>query len=275
MAEYTPSVSLLQASVDLEYESEFRILVDKKFVKYITIDGGLYSPEDMCFEPTLVSIIPPLPTGNWNTGRISLNTETGQPHFSSCSTEILSEIKTDWHPRRVDYLALDDARKLRSNVYEVSCPGFDSPVVAKFARFGWEIPQLEAETLAYSWIEGHKIGPEFLGHITEQGRVIGFLMSNIPQCRHAGPEDFSQCRDALIKLHRLGIMHGDINKHNFLVSGGGVTLIDFDVAVQRATTEELDRELQALMGELEDSSGRGGVIVESDPVENDCAAARS
>lgn len=46
-------LALLQASVDLEDESEFRMLVDNQHVKYITIDGGLYDVEDMCFEPVL------------------------------------------------------------------------------------------------------------------------------------------------------------------------------------------------------------------------------
>lgn len=64
--------------------------------------------------------------------------------------------------------------KLRTGVYEVTCPRFDTFVVAKFARFEWEIQYLENETVAYEWIDGRKIGPRFLGHLTEGDRVIGF-----------------------------------------------------------------------------------------------------
>ena len=59
----------------------FRILVDGKFVKYLTIDPKLYIAEDMYFGPTLNSIIPPLPPGDWNTGRISRNCADGLPHL--------------------------------------------------------------------------------------------------------------------------------------------------------------------------------------------------
>ena len=69
----------------------------------------------------------------------------------------------------------------------------------------------------YEWIDGHQIGPEFLGHLTEEGRVIGFLIERVFDCRHATPEDLSLCQHTLAKLHKLGIKHGDTNKHNFLI----------------------------------------------------------
>lgn len=46
-----------------------------------------------------------------------------------------------------------------------------------------------AETTAYEWIHGTGIGPAFLGHITEAGRVIGFLMEYIETMRkQRGPK---------------------------------------------------------------------------------------
>jgi len=135
MADHVPKIRLLQASVDPEDESEFRILIDDKFVKYITIDAGLYDSDDMCFEPSLVSLMPPLPPGDWNKGRISRNPKTGDIHFSAVSKTHLPGITTTWHPTRVDHLELREVQKLRSNVYEVAYPGFSCTVVAKFARF--------------------------------------------------------------------------------------------------------------------------------------------
>ncbi|KAM7217205.1 alpha-galactosidase A precursor [Rhypophila decipiens] len=244
MADHSPNIQVLQASVDPEYESEFRILVDNKFVKYITIDAGLYDCDDMCFAPSLISLMPPLPPGDWNKGRISRNPKTGDPHFS----------------------AFHQGRKLRSNVYEVTCPGFSSTtIIAKFARFEWEVPQLEAETTAYSWIEGQQIGPAFLGHLTEEGRVIGFLIGQVTGCRHAKPEDLPLCRSVLSRLHKLEIKHGDINKHNFLICDEKATLIDFDCASRFASCDELDVELHDLHNQLLDTSGRGGRVVESGP----------
>ena len=127
------------------------------------------------------------------------------------------------------------------------------------------MPQLEAETTAYEWIEGQQIGPAFLGHLTEEGRDIGFVISRISDCRHATPEDFAVCHSALSRLHNLGIKHGDTNKHNFLIYDEKATLIDFDSASRGASDDELQAELDQLPDQLRDTSGRGGIVVESGP----------
>lgn len=151
---------------------------------------------------------------------------------------------------------------------QVAYPGLATPVVAKFARFEWEIPQLEAETEANGWIQDHKgIAPEFLGHLTEDGRVIGFLMARVSSdWRHATPDDLALCSDVLGKLHKLGIKHGDTNKHNFFIhrneEGQEVaTLIGFDMATRNATEEERAAEMEGLRAQLEDTSGRGGEVI--------------
>jgi hypothetical protein len=77
--------------------------------------------------------------------------------------------------------------KLRTGVYGVKCSLFHDVAVAKFARFDWDISYLESETTAYQWIEGYNIGPSFLGYLTEDSRVIGFLIECIKDARHAGP----------------------------------------------------------------------------------------
>lgn len=60
-----PDIQLLHCSVDPDDISEFRILVDGRHVKYLTIDAGLYTPDDMCFAPSLITMLPPLPPGDW------------------------------------------------------------------------------------------------------------------------------------------------------------------------------------------------------------------
>ena len=57
--------------------------------------------------------------------------------------------------------------------------------------------QLARKTTAYKWIDGHNIGPEFLGHLTEDGRVFGFAMRKIETARYATPDDLDICRQAL------------------------------------------------------------------------------
>ncbi|KAH7141979.1 alpha-galactosidase A precursor [Dactylonectria macrodidyma] len=255
-------LQLLQASVHEDDESDFRILVDNTVVKYITIAPGLFSQDDMCFAPSLFSLLPPLPSGDWNKGRVSRNPITGIAHFETVAKVQLPGINNTWKPCQIDHLELQMGRKLRSNVYEATCPRFGFPVIAKFARFSWEMPLLEAETTAYEWIEGSLIGPDFLGHLIEEGRVIGFVIARIDNFRHATLDDLPLCLQALSTLHELGVRHGDTNKHNFLIHKGRVTLIDFDNASRTASPHELELELRDLGDKLLDSTGKGGRVVE-------------
>ncbi|KAF1916784.1 hypothetical protein BDU57DRAFT_587687 [Ampelomyces quisqualis] len=229
--------------VDSEGQSEFRILVDRKFIKYLTIDPGLYDVSDMCFAPTLISMLPPLPPGDWNKGHISHDTSNVHPHFTRIAKLPLPAVTKVSHPLQIDYLELRMGQKLRSN---------------------WEIPRLDAETRVYQWIENIQIGPKFLGHLSERGRVIGFIIERINDCRHATPEDLSPCQQALSRLHELGIKHGDLNKHNFLIRNGKATLIDFENSTRCNDAKALEEESRTLQDELRDTTGRGGRTAESD-----------
>ncbi|EKG09572.1 Lipopolysaccharide kinase [Macrophomina phaseolina MS6] len=258
-----PDVQLLQASVDPNDTSELRILVEGRFVKYLTIGPGTYDADDMCFGPSLVALLPPLPSGDWNEGYISRSLKDDQVRFTYVIKAQLPAITHTWHPRFIDHLEIQWGRKLRSNVYEATFRGVSMPIVVKFARFRFEIPQLNSETRAYNWIEGHDIGPAFLGHIVEEGRVIGFAIEHISDAQHAKPEHIDLCRHALARLHHLGIRHGDVNVHNFLVRKGKVTLLDFDVAQPCSDKKLLEEEIRSLEKEIHDDSARGGVVVES------------
>ncbi|KZF24244.1 hypothetical protein L228DRAFT_237191 [Xylona heveae TC161] len=318
-----PKIELLQCEVDMDDDvSYFRLLVESeseskvskttestKCIKYLTIDPGLFSIEDMCFGPSLVSLLPPFPPGNWNDGTISRDATTGLPQIHTQEVA-LPGVQNIWHPLLIDYLDLTIGKKLRTGIYEVS---FDSPtdsrlgaikmpVVAKFARFSWEIGYLENETTAFEWIQsephgqpngqqqhGQKedidqgeqtatksqnntesiggnenVGPRFLAHLTEHGRVIGFIMERITNARHAEPEDLAACQATLSRLHSLGIKHGDINRFNFLIiresppSSSTAILIDYDTARKCDDKEELRREYDDLARSLQDPSGRGG-----------------
>lgn len=54
------------------------------------------------------------------------------------------------------------------------------------------------------------------------------------------------CQRSLKKLHSLGILHGDINKYNFLVRDGGVVIVDFETASRTGDEGELEKEYQRL-----------------------------
>ena len=110
------------------------ILVNDKFVKYLTIDAGYV------FRPVLY---PPLSPGDWNTGRISRN--VADHRF------IISHF---WHPLQFDHLELS---------------ALDGNYGQMFMK-----PPLRVLTLIV------KVAyPQFLAHLTEEGRIIGFVIERI------------------------------------------------------------------------------------------------
>ncbi|KFY26668.1 hypothetical protein V493_03939 [Pseudogymnoascus sp. VKM F-4281 (FW-2241)] len=254
-------VEILNQDIDPDGNtpSYYRMLVDKKHFKYVTIDPGIYEVDDLCFPPILLAILPSFPDSNWNCSRIS-QTAGSPPFFAETSQQNLPSIDPLWHPKPYDYLSFEIGRRLRSNVYMASSPQFENPMVAKFARFEWEIGYFIAETQAYSWIEGHDIGPEFLGYLTEEGRVIGFLIEYV-EGHHATISDLSACEAIVERLHGLGVLHGDLNKHNFLISESRAILIDFETAKRSDNTDGMKREAEGLERQLLDESGTGGVVV--------------
>jgi predicted Ser/Thr protein kinase len=133
-------------------------------------------------------------------------------------------------------------------------------MIAKIARFEWELPRIEQETRAYQLLEGSGLAPRFLAHLHENGRIAGFLLEKL-EGRSASFQDLSVCETALGKLHELGLVHGDVNRYNFLVTEEGAKLLDFERLRENASPESMSKELENLRAELVDESGRGGGFI--------------
>lgn len=259
------NVRLLNALVDPDdaEDGDYRFLVDEKLVKYVTVAPGTLPHDDRTFAPILIPLLPPFPSGSWNEGHVARDADTGTPVFARTAAVELPGVKNLWHGERLDHLQFTYVERLKSNVHRVTHPRFEGTVVLKFAAFLWEVGYLEAETAAYFSIEGDSIGPDFQGHLLEGDRVIGFVLEDVGG-RTAGPGDLQACRAALGRLHAVGMTHGDINRHNFLVKPcGGVAMIDFET-VRKVGREECEEEMGRLEAALGDDSGRGGVYVVDD-----------
>ncbi|KAI0385014.1 hypothetical protein F5Y04DRAFT_246662 [Hypomontagnella monticulosa] len=255
------NVQLLAVLVDPDEneESEYRFLVDGRHVKYVTVAPGILAKDKRTFALVLIPGLPPFPPGDWNEGHVGHDSASGKPSFIRTVKADLAGVKTTWHATYIDHLELHKLDHFRQNIHKVSHPLFDHPVVAKFTEFPWQTPYLEAETVAYQWIEGSGIAPRFLGHLTEEGRVIGFVLEYIENAKTAGPEDLAACQGVLKRLHSLGIKHGDINKYNLLVQGDRVFLLDFESAKKGASLSDLEAEYQQLGESLRNPSLRGGI----------------
>ncbi|KAK7420321.1 hypothetical protein QQZ08_010454 [Neonectria magnoliae] len=267
MATANSNVELLAALVDPDDgdDGEYRFLVDGRHVKYVSVSPGSLPQDDRALAPVLIPLLPAFPAGDWNEGRVDKDTCTGSLGFGNLSKTALPGIGNVWHDTLVDHLELVRVERVRQTLHRVTHPRFDRPVLAKFAQFPWEIPYFAAETTSYEWIHGRGVGPEFLGHIHEDGRVIGFLLEEIPGVRPAEPGDLAACQRSLERLHALGIKHCDINRHNFLIrEDNEAVLIDFETAQKCTDPEQLNAEYQDLQESLEDTSGRGGAGLASD-----------
>ena len=151
------------------------------------------------------------------------------------SDEALPEIGEVWHGRRVDVLSLDMGKGLRFNVNEVLLEGH--PAIAKLAHSENYIRQMENETVAY-WHLTENQDPDNPRRAqiprppNQNGRIMGYLLEKLEGAR-AGPDDLPQCEELLRRVHTIGLVHGDVNRHNFIVDrvgGKRVRLVDFECA---------------------------------------------
>ncbi|KAM0327405.1 hypothetical protein ACHAQA_005691 [Verticillium albo-atrum] len=263
------NVKLLACLVDEDDtdNSDYRFLLDRQHVKYVTTGPGTFSGAEDCrtFEPILLSeLLPPFPIGNWNKGHVAKDPATGEAAFVKTETVHLAGVENLWHPVKLNELDFTRQDRPRQRVHISTHPELNGgkPVLVKLAVWPWEIASIEVETTAYQWINGSDVGPKFFGHLTEgkDGRVIGFAVELVQGARAAGSGDIGSCKKALAGLHALGIKSGDINKHNFLVRDGhDVVLVDFETAKHNCSSQELEEEMCALESSLGDASFRGGV----------------
>ncbi|KAK3945102.1 hypothetical protein QBC46DRAFT_372769 [Diplogelasinospora grovesii] len=265
-------IAILSQEIDNE-DGKYRVRAGQR-IHYVTILTGVFDDDTMCRPYLLIPKLPDLPDAPWT--RLLLTPGTpGTPgqdggnnnaFQSTFSSDPLPAVETTWHHHLIDNLSLTRVKRLGPGVDEVLYDdGRLLPAVAKFARFEWEIPRIEQETWAYSVIAEHAanedesqppaVTPRFLGHLTENGRVMGFLVEKL-KGRFASIDDLPRCEEALQRLHSFGLVHGDINRYNFVVSSDCVRLLDLEHASEYE--EELGRlELEALPSELAEDTGRG------------------
>lgn len=262
-ASMQPIILSMEVDDDDAWESEYRVRIGNQ-VKYLVISPGTFDRDTLSLP---LPSLPPLPHNEeWTVANISRDKTSGDLK-TSISNRTLAGVKCQWHHTKVDCLELERSEQLTAMAFQavshsilpITLPS-PATVIAKIARFEWELPRIEQETRAYQLLEGHGLAPRFLAHVHENGRIMGFLLEKI-EGRSASIQDLSACETALGKLHELGLVHGDVNRYNFLVTEEGVKLIDFETLRENASPESMRKELENLRTELVDESGRGGGFI--------------
>lgn len=239
----------------------FRILTGTS-VQYVTVQAGALDADSLMDMPLrFQEILPALPYGesHWNTAYISRNPASEKLEAALDKRE-LPFVRTVWHQNKVNFLDLVRTQQLTLLAQECTIKSGDpqSTTIAKMARFPWEIQYIESETSIYQLLQSSRIGPRFLGHVHEEGRTIGFLLEKV-NGRRAGVADLQACQRALQRLHDIGVLHGDVNRHNFIIDAGHeAVLVDFEKAVANADAELLAKEMASLEEQLSEETGRGG-----------------
>lgn len=258
-----PVILSMEVDDDDSFESEYRLRIGNQ-IKYLIISPGTLDRDTLSFP---VQFLPKFPYNEeWTVAHISRD-ETSGDLKASISNRTLAGVRYQWHPTRFDCLELEKTKQITAMAFEAVSHSIlpttlPSPatMIAKIARFEWELPRIEQETRAYQLLEGSGLAPRFLGHIHENGRIMGFLLEKI-EGRCASFQDLSICKTALGKLHELGLIHGDVNRYNFLVTEEGEKLLDFECLLENAGPSSMCKELENLRAELVDESGRGGGFI--------------
>ncbi|KAL8281850.1 hypothetical protein RB600_005347 [Gaeumannomyces tritici] len=287
IAQATPSIISMDFGNGRD-DSHFRIRSGHK-VKYVTTLPRTLSVDTLDDMPlNFEAILPLLDYGGdgWTHASVFRDAETGEL-AASLSSPAMAGVESVWHPEMIDMMDLDKIKtwsmlvqlcryhpssssssSSSSHVDQDEAAAVAGPTtrvaVAKMARFEWEVAYIEGETRGYKLLEGTGLAPRFLGHVHEGGRVMGVLLELLEGGRPAGVEDLAACSEALGRLHAMGILHGDTNRHNFLVFPGGggdgrkkVVILDFEKHKEGASRDELDAEMEGLKAQLEEETGRG------------------
>ncbi|KAH9885009.1 hypothetical protein F4778DRAFT_518197 [Xylariomycetidae sp. FL2044] len=271
-----PASGDVMAKADMEILSQeiwddeglYRIRARKR-VHYVTIpiypENPIFDDDTMCQPHLLIPKLPPFPDSDWTKMQVLRDSDNEIQSVISC--EPLDEVGSPWHPRHIDVLSLKRISSYNGRVHEVIFEG--RRAISKIASFQWWNPQIEYESWVYETLAKDRsefpdkppIAPAFLGHLTEQGRRIGFLLEKA-QGHFASLVDIKKCEVTLRRLHGIGLVHGDANRYNFVVdaSTGDVKMIDFEHA--DVYDEEKGRvEIEELRAQLTEETGRGASTV--------------
>ncbi|KAI0538443.1 hypothetical protein GGR58DRAFT_501107 [Xylaria digitata] len=235
-------------------------LADDGSLKWVAVNAGVF-PGWWYLKNTSHLVFPPFPTGSWNVGQIH-RAENGKVCFKEIAEIPLEGIENAWHPTKIDFTEFElIGTSTDGRLWHAKHPRFNGRSV--FVKIDWagtfSKQVTENETRAYQRIDGRGIAPEFLGHVTYHGAIIGFILEWLEGARTTGKRDESDRIDAVKRLHALGITHGSAHHLNFLKRGKDMLMIDFEESRfdDQATDKRKKKDIKCICDYRDDTSTSG------------------
>jgi hypothetical protein len=217
-------------------------------IKHLHVNNNIdnIATRKSLYSNTNVVRFPSLPEGEWNFAEISL-VEINKHVDITWLDKSLPGVSVTWHPLKLEYLELQ-FHPLETTSSEhiklVSHPSLitlNNRAILKFAEFPDYIPHIEHETRMYKQLIGAGGAPRFLGHVAENGRVIGFLLEYIVDTRRNFQTQ--TCRKLDGSTNALKFL-GNVTTHDGEVVGSQVDCIfeyGLTDAAREACRSSLDR----------------------------------
>lgn len=147
-----------------------------------------------------------------------------------------------WHPRRIESTEFTAVEAIQPGRLElVRHPEFGTtPVLVKIAD--------AHEATMYRLLYDLGTTPVFLGHVTQNDEIVGFITEFVQRhgkaaVLHAASRK-EACLSALRRMHARGIAHRDAHGENCLLrEDGSAALIDFELSIETSSRAEFDRDL--------------------------------
>ncbi|WEW61601.1 hypothetical protein PRK78_007092 [Emydomyces testavorans] len=254
-------------SLDLEsHDFLYRIQRDSRIVYVSILHEDIVPPDCRTDSFRILAHLRAVP--KWDQDWTTLTVRKGSHGIESTLNEFTPhamDLKTFNVPLDAIYLNILDLTQVTRISDRVSQVRYgDDMWVLKIARFAHEVPALTREVSIYSLLASYHFpfAPKFIGFAYEEearDRTVGFLMEDLSGGRTPDIKDLDACRKTVHTLHGLGIVHGDLNRHNFLMAAGDAKVFDFEAASTPAEFELLaaEEEMRSLPGKLQDESGVG------------------
>ncbi|KAI1944141.1 hypothetical protein LOZ12_004259 [Ophidiomyces ophidiicola] len=154
------------------------------------------------------------------------------------------------------FLDLPRISRISDRLFRVMCDG--EICILKIAKFKHELSYLHQEISVYLKLSDFAQAPKFVGVVYEEtkNRTIGFLIGAISG-RHPDINDFEACKKTVDLLHTHGIIHGDLNRYNFLINNHGAQIFDFENSVLKEDAAAAEEEIQSFEAMFQDESDIG------------------